>query len=256
MKFLANAAWVLLLLSVSVLVGCASPTQSAQPEGGELSGPWLNASTFTGAYALLPWEHYRLPGKQATLYSSEPFQGRPALKAQANSSASMLRRKLRVEPEALGVVRFSWLVESQMAQADLGDADADDSAVRVVLVFEGDREKFSQRNAMLSELALLLTGEPLPYATLMYAWCPTCEKGQIITNARTDRVRTLVLEGGNVGLGQWKDYARDIRADYLNAFGEPPGALIAIGVMTDSDNTRGNVVSWYGPIELQRPLPP
>lgn len=110
-----------------------------------------------------------MPGKQVTLYSSEPLQGRPALKAQANSSASMLRRKLRVEPEALGVVRFSWLVESQMAQADLADSDADDSAVRVVLVFDGDCDKFSQRNGMLSELALLLTGEHLPYATLMYA---------------------------------------------------------------------------------------
>ena len=177
------------------------------------------------------------------------------MKALANSSASMLRRKLRVEPEALGVVRFSWLVESQIAQADLGDSDADDSAVRVVLVFEGDRSKFSQRNAMLSELALLLTGEHLPYATLMYSWCQNCEKDQIITNARTDRIRTLVVEAGNLGLGHWKDYARDIRADYLTAFGEPPGALIAIGVLTDSDNTRGHVVSWYGPIQLQRPLP-
>lgn len=205
---------------------------------------------------MTPWEHYLLPGKQATLYSSEPFQGRPALKAQANSSASMLRRKLRVEPEALGVARFSWLVESQMAQADLTESDADDSAVRVVLVFDGDRNKFSPRNAMMSELALLLTGEPLPYATLMYAWCQTCANGQVIHNARTDRIRTLVVEAGNQGLGHWKDYARDVRADYQTAFGESPGALTAIGVLTDSDNTRGHVVAWYGPIQLQRPLPP
>lgn len=169
MKLPAPVAWVLPLASLSLLLGCASPTRSDQPQGDALSGPWANASVFAGARALGPWEHYPLPGKQVTLYSSEPLQGRPALKAQANSSASMLRRKLRVEPEALGVVRFSWLVESQMAQADLADSDADDSAVRVVLVFDGDRDKFSQRNGMLSELALLLTGEHLPYATLMYA---------------------------------------------------------------------------------------
>ena len=127
----------------------------------------------------------------------------------------MLRRKLRIEPEALGVVRFSWLVESLMAQADLGDRDTDDCAVRIVLAFDGDRSQFSPRNAMLSELALMLTGEPMPYATLMYSWCQTRASGQTIINARTDRIRTLVVEAGNQGLGHWKDYVRDVRADYL-----------------------------------------
>jgi hypothetical protein len=28
-----------------------------------------------------------------------------------------------------------------------------------------------------------------------------------------------------------------VRADYVKAFGEAPGALVGIGIMTDSDNT-------------------
>jgi hypothetical protein len=247
----------LLLAACSLLVlGCASPKLSVKPQSDALTSAWANASTVAGASVLGSWEHYVLPAKQATLFSAQQLQGRHAMKANAQSSASMLRRKLRIEPEALGSVRFSWLVESLIADADMGDRDSDDAPVRIVLAFDGDRSQFSGRNAMLNELALMLTGEPMPYATLMYSWCPTRESGHTIVNPRTDRIRTLVVEAGKQGLGQWKDYARDVRADYLATFGEAPGALVAIGVMTDADNTRGHAVAWYGPIQLQRPLPP
>jgi hypothetical protein len=128
--------------------------------------------------------------------------------------------------------------------------DADDSPVRVVLAFEGDRSEFSAKNAMLSELSQALTGEPLPYATLMYVWCNTREPGTVIVNPRTDRIRKLVVESGSSNLSVWQDYERDIRADYEKAFGQPPGALMAVGIMTDSDNTRSTAQAWYGPIRL------
>jgi hypothetical protein len=51
-------------------------------------------------------------------------------------------------------------------------------------------------------------------------------------------------------LNQWLDYERDIRADYEKAFGEAPGALVGIGIMTDSDNTRSSTTAWYGPVQL------
>ena len=103
---------------------------------------------------------------------------------------------------------------------------------------------------MLSELSHTITGEPLPYATLMYVWCNTRAPGSIIVNPRTDRIRKLVVESGGKNLNQWLDYERDIRADFVKAFGEPPGALLGIGIMTDSDNTRANALAWYGPVRL------
>jgi hypothetical protein len=129
--------------------------------------------------------------------------------------------------------------------------DADDSPVRIVLIFEGDRDKFSPKNAMLSELARTLTGEELPYATLMYVWCNTRPAGSVIVNPRTDRIRKLVVESGTSKLQQWVDYERNIHADYRAAFGEAPGALIGIGIMTDSDNTRSSTKAWYGPVTLR-----
>ena len=108
------------------------------------------------------------------------------------------------------------------------------------------------KNAMLSELSYAVTGEPMPYATLMYVcmyvWCNHWPVNAVIENPRTDRIRKIVVESGSERLNQWLMYERNIRLDYENAFGEPPGALIGVGLMTDSDNTQSQVQAWYGAI--------
>ena len=55
-------------------------------------------------------------------------------------------------------------------------------------------------------------------------------------------------------LGRWLDYRRDVRADFEQAFGEAPGALTAVGLMTDADNTRGRTRAWYGPMKFMPTL--
>ena len=41
-----------------------------------------------------------------------------------------------------------------------------------------------------------------------------------------------------------------IKADFEKAFGEPPGALLGLAIMTDTDNTRSTARAWYGAIRL------
>jgi len=157
---------------------------------------------------------------------------------------------VRIEPEQLDSVRFSWKVPELIAGADMALREADDSPVRIVLAFEGDRSRLSPKNAMLSELSRALTGEEMPYATLMYVWCNKREPGSVIINPRTDRIRKLVVQTGPEKLNQWLDYKRNIREDYERAFGEAPGPLVGIGIMTDSDNMRSTARAWYGPVRL------
>jgi hypothetical protein len=196
------------------------------------------------------WQHYPLPGKQPTTYRYAWVDGRHAMQATAKMSASMLRQPLRVVPEQLGAIRFSWKVPQLIEGADLAQRDTHDSPVRLALTFEGDRSLFSAKNSMLSELASALTGEALPYATLMYVWCNACPTDEVFSSPRTDRIREIALESGPDQLGQWRHYERDIRADFEKAFGEPPGALLGVGLMTDTDNTRQTATAWYGAVSL------
>jgi hypothetical protein len=162
----------------------------------------------------------------------------------------LLRKSVHVPASELDGIRFSWKVPELIPNADLGVRDVADSPVRVVLAFEGDRSRFSAKNSMLSEMARLLTGEPMPYATLMYVWCNTRAPGSVITSPRTDRIRKIVVESGSQNLNQWLDYERNIRADFEKAFGEAPGALVGIALMTDSDNTHTKASAWYGKVTL------
>ncbi len=166
---------------------------------------------------------------------------------------SVLRQVVSVDPAQLGTLRFSWRMTELIADADMAVREKDD-ALRLVLVFDGDRSRMSSRDHMMSELARALTGEEMPYATLMYVWSNQREVGSVLRNSRTDRIRKLVLESGRAGLGRWLDYERDIGADYRRVFGEEPGRLLAVGLMTDTDNTRSTAQTWYGPLSFG-PLP-
>jgi len=196
------------------------------------------------------WQAMRLPGKLLTAYRVAPQGPHDALLAESASSASMLRQALHIAPAQLGALHFDWRVERLIPGADMRQRDAEDSPVRLILVFEGDRQGFSAKNNMLSELTLSLTGEPLPYATLMYVWCNDCPAESVIVNPRTDRIRKLAVESGGDRVGQWLHYRRDIRADFKKAFGEEPGALLGLAIMTDTDNTRSTTRAWYGTIRL------
>lgn len=220
----------------------------ASPTSLELS-PWTQASQPIGEPAAA-WQAHRFPGKSLTVFRYQRIDGRDTLLAQADASASLFRQVLRVPPERLGQLQFSWKVPALIAEADMTRRDMDDSPVRVLLAFDGDRSKLSTRHAMMSELARTLTGEEMPYATLMYVWSNSLPRETVLPSPRTDRIRKIVLESGPSRLGQWLSYERDIRADYERSYGEPPGALIGIAIMTDTDNTQSQSQAWYGPVKL------
>jgi hypothetical protein len=238
----------LLACAAAVLVpGCAS---LPQPAADIAASPWAEQSGLHDGGAADAWAHQGFPGKPPTHFEYARLEGRDAISVRAEASASMLRQVVRIAPEQLGRVRFSWKVPALMEQADMALREKDDAPVRIVLAFEGDRSRFSARDAALSELVHALTGEPMPYATLMYVWCNRREPGSVIRSPRTDRVRKLVVESGPRRLNRWLEYERDIRADYERVFGEQPGALVGIAIMTDSDNTRSRAQAWYGPVRL------
>ncbi len=232
------------MFAITAFVGC-SHHEKLHQDSGPVSAP--ETLTWTDGYT---WVPYHLPGKKRTTYSKITIDRRDAVQAQALSSVSMLRRSIRIPQDDVNKVRFSWKVPQLINDADMSLREGDDSPVRIVLAFDGDRSKWSSKNSMLSELSRVITGEELPYATLMYVWCTECSSESVILNPRTDRIRKIVVESGAQNLNQWLDYERDIKADFLRAFGEAPGALVGLALMTDTDNTQSQTRAYYGPLQL------
>lgn len=239
---LSRRHWLAMACTTALAPGCAV-----------LPGAWEGSrgQRLEAAAGADGWHPVLLPGKAPTRYSVTQKDGRWAVSARADSSASMLRRRVSVAPEQLGEARFSWWVESLPAGAHVADADQEDAAARVIFAFEGDLDKLTPRNRAMFDLARALTGEHPPYATLMYVWEAHQPLGAVVAHPRSDRIRKWVVDSGPEHLGTWRVHQRDLSADFERAFGEKPGALVAIGKMTDADNTRARAEAWYGPIELE-----
>lgn len=234
----------------ALLVGCAStPSPDAEAEGRA-----LQASEWAQASQPLPdgaWTHQRYGQRKATDYTPQRHQGRPSVRADSHAGNSTLR--LRVPGQAVTEgkrVAFSWYVPALLPAADLADKDNDDAVVRTILTFDGDRSRLSRRDHLFSELVQLVTGEPLPFATLMYVWDAKLPVGSVVPSPHTPRIRKLVIESGPERLGRWIDYERDIATDFRQVFGEDPGPLTGLGVMTDTNNTGSRARVWFGPLRL------
>jgi Protein of unknown function (DUF3047) len=199
------------------------------------------------------WHEHRFPGKRPTQYRVEldPAVGVQVVKATAKGSASMLRKRMLVAPDKLGTISFAWRAERINVDADIGDVDATDAPLRVVLAFDGDRSRWSGKDTMLNELSRVLMGEEMPYATLIYTWCAQSVKDSVVNNPRTQTVRNLILESGQERQGQWLSYRRNVREDFKRVFGEDPGPLTSLALMTDADNTQSLTEGWYREVKLE-----
>lgn len=222
-----------LLAGAALLASCASVAPPA---------PQADAAS---------WHDVPLPGKARTEYRWETSAGRRELVARADGSASAFRRHVRRPAEGLGEVEFGWWAQALPVGADLAEPGKTDAAARVMFAFDGDMSRLSARTRAQSDLARLLTGESLPYATLVYVWDATAPVGTVITHPRNERIRKIVVESGHGSLKQWRRYRRSLVADYQLAFGEPPGPLMAVAVMTDGDNTQSRLLTRYSDIEFR-----
>ncbi|KQV88980.1 DUF3047 domain-containing protein [Pelomonas sp. Root1237] len=209
------------------------------------------ATTVAPPPAAEGWQPLALPGKKLTQYSWTEKDGRPALEAASDRSASIWRKRLEPAPPNVGEVSFSWWVQSLIPGANVSDIDHEDAVARVIFGFAGDIDKLPLRTRMKFELAQALTGELPPYATLMYVWDSKLPVGTVVINPRSDRIRKIVVDSGPAELRRWREHRRDLAADFRLAFGEAPGPLTSMAVMTDSDNSRASARTWYGPVELK-----
>lgn len=263
------AATVLLAL----LTACASSPKTSDDEGDDTAEEssqaapspvvidgtaWQVSNHIGGATPTASWEHQLFVKRRPTLYQATEWQGRPAVKALAEGSNSTLSLKLQPPSGALAQrLRFSWFVPALNTRFDLSKKGEDDAVARLVLSFAGDRfnGQWAARDHIVSELSSLIAGKPLPYASIMYVWDSRFPVGSVIPNPYTNRIRQIVVESGPQRLNQWVDFERDVEADFRMAFGENPGAMVGLSLMSDSNNSGASVSAWYGPLDLTLSAP-
>ena len=181
-----------------------------------------------------------------------PLDGTVAMRAQADASASGLQFDLTVDVKEFPWLTWHWKVPELINGANNTLHQVEDSPARVIVTFEGGREKLPEAEQINYDLAKAMTGNELPYATLMYIWENQLPEGAVIDHHFSTRVKMIVAGSGRKDLGRWHEERVNVLEDFRRAFGEEPPRVRAVGIMSDSDNTGGHAVAYFGDIRFKK----
>lgn len=236
----------LVILSAALLSSCAhappapsvkvAPFSSARP-GGPYPGGW---------HALV-FSKFR----KETHYALVDDCGTTILEARADGSSSGLVELVDIDTTKYPWLTWRWKVDGLVPGGDNTRRETEDAPARIEVSFDGDAAKLSIGDRLWAAQVKALTGIDLPYATLEYVWGAGAPKETIIENTWTSRIRMLLVESGPEHVrGGWVTETRNVYEDYRRVFGEAPGKIIAIGVITDTDATGEKAEAYYGDIAL------
>jgi len=249
------AVWALALAGCAVtvpddeLVWSRSLARSLSVETGEVVEVARFSRLNAGARHFGQWEPYVvMPANARTNYHLAQVDGAVALEADAQEGGSGMYRKIRIDPKTHPILEWSWRLPRQ----ESGAAWSASPPILLSLGFDGDTSKLDMLARIKLRMAKALTANGLPYASLLYVWRADVPVDTIESNRHTDRVRMVVVESGEEKLERWVTVRRNVLEDYRRAFGEEPGNIVAVGVLTDvgDDGTRRR--AYYGDITARQ----
>ena len=173
------------------------------------------------------WQNKMFSGE--THYSLEKINGQMALRAVSNAAASGRYREIDIDLNKTPVLNWSWMVKNTIANLNERTKAGDDYAARVYVVFSGGMAFWRTR-------------------AINYVWSSNQSINMHWSSAYTDNVRMIAMQSGQKRLGEWINERRNVRTDYRRLFGEEPGKLNAVAIMTDTDNSGASASAWYGDI--------
>lgn len=191
------------------------------------------------------WSFERV-GRQ-TRYALARDTGTTALQAVSGGAASGLVRRVRIDPQRHPLLAWRWKVTRLPAGADLTRKKGDDCAARLFVLFAPDS---GPRGRLRRQLTRIRGGHGFGNA-LAYVWAGAAPGRPWLASPYTDRVAVIPVRSERDELGRWTAEERDVHADYRRAFGHAPPAVVAVGLMTDSDDTGSSAAAWYGDIAFR-----
>jgi hypothetical protein len=145
------------------------------------------------------------------------------LHAQAVSQAVQVGLVQGISPRAFPRLRWRWRVHQLPPGGDERYSATHDSAAGIYVVFD---------NSVLPRV-------------LKYVWSATLPPRTQLSSPLYWRGKVIVLESGVAGLGEWHEETVNVYADYKALFGEEPGEVQGIGLMSSSSHTRSVVSADY-----------
>lgn len=243
---MVNILRPLALASAAALAaGCT--TGPVAPSGGAPSQLAV-FSTFRPGEPVPPgWNAWGMRLKGQSQYELVEDGGATVLKGRARASASGLLHDLDLDVSERPILSWRWKVMDLAPSED----SPDDSPVRILVNFDGDHSKIPFGDRLFYDQFHLFTGQQLPYAGVMYVWGSKTPNGGVVKNKYTSRIKMIAVESGRENLGKWLQESRNVEEDYRRLFGEEPGRVVSVGIMTEADDADRALEAFYGDIAFR-----
>jgi len=197
------------------------------------------------------WKHLPLASfKNNTEYLLVVEDNTVVVRAMAHNSASLLGLQTNFDPHQFPMLSWRWKVAQNIPDANTAEQAKEDAPVRLMVAFAGDVSKLAFKDRFTASAAQSISGQPLPYAELMYVWGSKVALDSITVSSRSGRVRMIAVAVDDQALGSWHSYKRNLVEDFKRVFGEEPGNVTSIQIMTDTDNTGADAQAYYGDISV------
>jgi Protein of unknown function (DUF3047) len=235
-------------LAIALLSSCKqmppapppAPQQVAPFSAGQPGG------AYPGGWHALGFSRFR----KETHYALVDDCGTTVVEARADGSSSGLIQVVDIDPRKYPWLIWRWRVPERLPVVDNTRREGDDAPARIDISFDGDFKNLQFGDRLWARQVKALTGMDLPYATLEYVWGDGAPPETTIINTWTERIRMVIVESGAERAGEWVTEKRNVYEDYRRVFGEEPGKITTIGIITDTDATKQKAEAYYGDIAL------
>jgi hypothetical protein len=224
-------------------------------QGTLVGGGVVEAARFSrlrpGSDYLGGWEPFAMVrGNTPTSYRLVEQDGVVVIQADSAEGGSGLYRKIHIDPHSYPILEWRWRVPRGSGRAD--GPSRESPPARISIAFDGDTGKLDFDDRVKMRMAKALTVNGLPYASLLYVWQNQRPAESLYSSPHTERVRHIVVESGERRLDEWVVVRRNIVEDYKRAFGEEPGDVVAIGIMTDYGDNNAPRRAFYGDMSFRK----
>lgn len=235
----------LVTLAAMLLSSCAQtpPAPPAQVTPFSAARP---GGAYPAGWRTLAFAKFR----KETRYALVDDCGSTVVEARADGSSSGLIELVDIDPRQYPWLTWRWKVVQSIPGVNNTRREADDAPARIDISFDGDSKRLTIADRLWAAQVKALMGIDLPYATLEYVWGDGAPRETAIENTWTSRIRMILVESGPERVGEWVTETRNVYEDYQRVFGEAPGRITAVGIITDTDATGTKAEARYGDITL------
>ncbi|RLB31195.1 MAG: hypothetical protein DRG87_03095 [Deltaproteobacteria bacterium] len=145
------------------------------------------------------------------------------LEANAENSAVAIAKEFAYELSEYPYLKWQWRVFKLPKGGDERFKETNDSAAAIYVIFEG----FLRPN------------------TIKYVWSASLPLATTTESPHDSKTKIVVLRNQHSPLEEWVPETVNVHDDYRRLFKGEPKQVQAIGLMSDSDNTRSKAIAHY-----------